>query len=278
MESTLDRWRLWQEAQGLSARTITERIGTIRHLAAHAHASPLDLEAEHIIAFVARPGMTGATKATYHASIRAFCTWMQRTGIRPDNVADQTPRPRRPKSRPRPVEASQLEALLRMANRRRTKSYILLGALAGMRVHEIAKLHGRDIDPYTGVLTITGKGGKTAAIPLHDRLVEEAGHYPRDGFWFPAYGKQTDNAHVNAHAVSAAIRQAMLRAGINGKPHQLRHFYGTELVRAGVNLRIVQTLMRHESPATTAIYTDVNQDQQRAGIAALQWPATTIAA
>lgn len=36
--------------------------------------------------------------------------------------------------------------------------------------------------------------------------------------------------------------------------------------------------MRHESPATTAIYTDVNQDQQRAGIAALQWPATTIAA
>ena len=58
----------------------------------------------------------------------------------------------------------------------------------------------------------------------------------------------------------------------------LRHFYGTELVRAGVNLRIVQTLMRHESLATTAIYTDVNQDQQRAGIAALQWPATTIAA
>ena len=51
-----------------------------------------------------------------------------------------------------------------------------------------------------------------------------------------------------------------------------------ELVRAGVNLRIVQTLMRHESPATTAIYTDVNQEQQRAGIAALQWPAPARAA
>ena len=278
METTLTRWEIWQEAQGLSARTIAERLATMRHLAAHSRATPLDLEPDHIIAFIARPGMSAATRATYHASIRAFCAWMQRTGVRPDNVADQTPRPRRPKSRPRPVEASQLEALLHAANRRRTRSYILLGALAGLRVHEIAKLHGRDIDPYTGVLTITGKGGKTAAIPLHDRLLEEASHYPRDAYWFPAYGKQTSNEHVNAHAVSGAIRSAMVRAGIHGKPHQLRHFYGTELVRAGVNLRIVQTLMRHESPATTAIYTQVDQDQQRAGIAALQWPADKLAA
>ena len=278
MKSTLQRWQLWQEAQGLSTRTITERLGTIRHLAEHAKVDPVDIEPDHIIAFVARPGMSGATRATYHASIRAFSTWMQRTGLRADNVADQTPRPRRPKSRPRPVEASQLEALLHAANRKRTRSYVLLGALAGLRVHEIAKIHGRDIDPYTGILTVTGKGGKVAAIPLHDRLIEEARHYPRDAYWFPAYSKQTNHEHVNAHAVSAGIRQAMLRAGIQGKPHQLRHFYGTELVRAGVNLRIVQTLMRHESPATTAIYTDVNQEQQRAGIAALQWPAPARAA
>ncbi|WP_217182595.1 tyrosine-type recombinase/integrase [Streptomyces sp. AC495_CC817] len=267
----LDKWTVWMKAQGLSSRTIGERLNTIRHLLTHASTDPLALTPEHIQAYLARD-MSASTRATYHASIRAFTAWMQRTGIREDNPSDQTPRPKRPKSRPRPVEGTQLAALLVAANRKRTLTYILLGAMAGLRVHEIAKIRGEDIDPYTGVLTVVGKGGKVAAIPLHERLIQEAKDYPTHGYWFPAYGKQSARPHIASHAVSAAISKAMERAGFTGKPHQLRHFYGTELVRAGVNLRIVQTLMRHESPATTAIYTRVDVDQMRDGIALLALP------
>lgn len=140
-------------------------------------------------------------------------------------------------------------------------------------MHEIAKIRGEDIDPYTHVLTVIGKGGKVAQIPLHEILVEEARHYPREGFWFPAYRAQTTASHVHAHAVSAAIGHAMTRAGFRGKPHQLRHFYGTELVRAGVHMRVVQSLMRHESSATTAIYTEVDFTQLQDGIALLKLAA-----
>lgn len=271
MMMTLDSWTLWMRAQGLSARTIAERIGTIRGLITHAGAGPLELTPEHIQSFLARR-LGPATRATYHASIRAFFAWMQRTRVREDNPADQTPRPRRPKSRPRPIAGTQLEALLDAANRRRTRTYILLAAFAGLRVHEIAKIHGRDVDPYTDVLTVVGKGGKVAQVPLHETLVAEASDYPRDAYWFPAYRSQTSAEHITATAVSQAISTTMHRAGFHGKPHQLRHFYGTELVRAGVNLRVVQTLMRHESPATTAIYTEVDADQLRAGISQLRMP------
>lgn len=267
----LNNWVLWMKAQGLSARTIGERLSTIRHLLAHGATTGEELSPTHIQSYLARD-MSASTRATYHASIRAFCSWMQRTGVRMDNPADHTPRPKRPKSRPRPVEGSQLAALLVAANRKRTLTYILLGAMAGLRVHEIAKVRGEDIDPYTGILTVIGKGGKVAAIPLHERLIQEARDYPPKGYWFPAYGKQTSRPHISSHAVSAAISGAMERAGFAGKPHQLRHFYGTELVRAGVNLRIVQTLMRHESPATTAIYTRVDVDQMRDGISLLRMP------
>lgn len=269
---TSEKWERWMLAQGLSHRTITERLGTIKRLHTQTESDADTLTPEDIQVYLARD-MSAATRATYHASIRAYCAWMQRTGLRPDNPADQTPRPRRPKARPRPVAASQLDALLAAANRRRTRTYILLGALGGLRVHEIAKIHGRDIDPYTGVLTIQGKGGKVAQIPLHEALIDEASRYPRDDYWFTSYSTQTSRPHVSAHAVSGAIHQAMLRAGFQGKPHQLRHFYGTELVRAGVNLRIVQTLMRHESPATTAIYTEVDVDQLREGINQLRFAA-----
>jgi site-specific recombinase XerD len=258
----LDEWRLWMTAQGLSERTINERTSTIRSMLTGAGSSALTLTPEQIQTYLARP-MSPATRATYHASIRAYCAWMQRTGIRPDNPADQTPRPRRPKSKPRPITQSQLDAMLRLANRRRTRAYILLAALAGLRVHEIAKIRTEDIDPYTGVLTVVGKGGKVGVVPLHDELLELAKDQPAAGYWFPAY---TRDGHVSSRAVSAAIHGVMVRARVSGKPHSLRHFYGTELVRADVNLRVVQQLMRHESPASTAIYTDVDYDQLRDGI------------
>lgn len=262
----IERWVLWMTAQGLSQRTITERVSTMRTLFAFAGVDGLDLEPRNIQQFMARR-ISAATRATYHATIRAFCTWAQRTGERPDNPADQTPRPKRPKSKPRPISDGQLSALLGAANRRRTRTYVLLGALAGLRVHEIAKVHGDDIDHFMNALTVVGKGGQSAVIPLHDVLVKEAANYPRHGYWFPSY---TAGEHVSSHAVSQAIAGAMLRAGFNGKPHQLRHFYGTELVRGGVHLRVVQELMRHRSPASTAIYTDVQYDQLRDGIGALQ--------
>jgi integrase len=51
-----------------------------------------------------------------------------------------------------------------------------------------------------------------------------------------------------------------------GSIHRARHSFGTDLLRRGGDLREVQTLMRHSSPATTAIYTAVDEDRLRATI------------
>lgn len=265
----LERWRLWMLAQGLSLRTITERQSTVRALLAYVGARGDSLTPDGIQSFLARE-MSKATRATYHASIRAFCAWMLRTGERSDNPADHTPRPRRPKSRPRPITREQVAAVVAAANRRRTHDYVMLAALAGLRVHEIAKLHGRDVDVMTNVLTVKGKGGKVAQIPLHDELRPMAERMPKDDYWFPSYDPEREEGHVSAHAVSAAISGAMARAGVNATPHQLRHYYATALVAAGVHLRVVQQLMRHESAGTTAGYADVDADQLRRGINQLE--------
>ncbi|MBG9891005.1 hypothetical protein ABE10_31630 [Bacillus toyonensis] len=269
-ETTLSHWELWMRAQGLSPRTINERLGTVRNLLRHARTMATALEPEHIQAWLARD-MSGATRATYHASIRAFAKWMQRTGLREDNPTERTPSPKRPKSRPRPLTGDQLDALLRACNRRRTRAYVLLGAFAGLRVHEIAKVRGEDIDPWSESITVLGKGGKVARLPLHDELIAEARRWPSQGYWFPTY-VPSSKPHISSQAVSLAISDAMRRAGVRATPHQLRHTYGTELVRQGVHLRVVQELMRHESPASTAIYTEVDLDQMREGVKALSLP------
>jgi len=273
LETVLSSWRLWQESQALSERTITERAGVITHLLTYTDAQALTVTPENIIRYMARPGLSAASRGTYHASVRAYCAWLVRTGQREDDPSMKTPRPKRPKGTPRPVADSSLAVLLGQVNRRRTRMMILLAALAGLRVHEIAKLRGDDVDMRNGLLMVTGKGNKTATLPLHPDILAEAVTFPQHGYWFPSYAKQHSGLpHIRASGVSKAIMETMRRAGVPGQAHQLRHWYATTLLGSGVDLRIVQELMRHESPATTAIYTKVDLSQQIAGIARLSLP------
>lgn len=267
IDTLLAHWRLWQEGVPLSKRTIDERAATIRQLLAFTGEHPLKLTADGIVSFIARPHLSRNSRSTYHASIRAYCAWLVETRRRKDNPCDRTPRSKRAKSTPRPIADQQLAALLRVANRRRTRMMILLASLAGMRVHEIAKIRGEDFDLDAGSLTITGKGGKTALVAIQDDLIAEAKSWPRFGYWFESYHRPGHS--IAAKSVTSAIGDAMARAGIRGTPHQLRHWYGTALLQKGADLRVVQELMRHESPATTAIYTKIDLAQQRAAISRL---------
>lgn len=219
------------------------------------------------MAYTTRDGVSRSSRATYHASIRAYHSWLLRAGHRQDDPTLATPSPKRVKGTPHPVAPAQLAKLLLVVNRRRTRMMILLAAFAGLRVHEIAKIRGEDVDLEAGALFVTGKGGKTAVIPLHENVAEDALTFPREGYWFPSY---TRAGPICSRAVSKAIHDTMKRAGVKGKPHHLRHFFGTSLARNGVDLRTVQELMRHESLATTQIYVEVSDQQRRRGIDTLE--------
>lgn len=256
--SILAAWREWQSGQRLSVRTIDERERVIVSLLDHAGAGPLALTPEHIMAFVGRRDIGTNSAGTYHASIRAYCKWLVRTERRADDPSFKTPTPKRVRGFAKPISDADLAGLLAVVNRRRTRMMVLLGALAGLRVHEIAKFHGRDLDRVNGSLTVTGKGGSTELVPAHEAILVEAAGFPVDGYWFTSYEAQTDEReHITRAAVYGAIAYALRRAGIAGTPHMLRHWYGTALLDSGVDIRIVQEMMRHKSIATTQLYTRV---------------------
>lgn len=257
-DALLQTWRGWQVAQGLSTRTWKERDATMRHLFQTTGATPRTLAPFHIIMYCGRPDLSDASRASYHATIRAFCIWMVRARVRPDDPTHETPRPKRPRSKPRPLSFEAVTAIHAAANRARTRAYILLAVLQGMRIHEVAKIRGEDIDLDRGTLYIDGKGGAREIVPLHDDVRALALTMPRVGYWFPAY---TVEGCVGRKAVYAAIKGAMTRAGYgHSKPHQLRHSYGTELLARGADLRVVQELMRHADVSTTQLYTDIHWD------------------
>lgn len=254
------------QGQGLSQRTITERIRVINQVTAATGADPAALTPQAISAWLGTLP-SAATKSTYYAVLRAWCKWLLQSGHRIDDPTTRVPRPKTPAGHPRPVTDAQLDAVLALPLRQDTRTKIILAAWAGMRVHEIAKIKGEDISPVAGTITITGKGGRTDLLPAHQLILQQASNYPRKGFWFPSPRNPT--VPVRAKTVSAVISQAFDRADAPASAHQLRHYFATSLLRAGTDSRVVQSLMRHESLATTGRYLAVNTDQQRAALSGL---------
>lgn len=259
----IQQWRTWQYAKGLSQRTVTERTATVERMAAWCNTAPHTAGTDDIVTWLAEGGDWSAnTRWTYHTSLTAWFLWLQKTGHRIDNPMVVIDSPRRSKGEPHPVSNRDMQRLLTVRAHKRTKAMILLAAFQGLRVHEIAKVKGEHFDLAERRMVVTGKGGFTATLPMHRRIVELATDMPRRGFWFPG----PDRGHQRRESVGGTIKEAMIRAGVPGSAHGLRHWFATALIEAGVDLRTVQVLMRHQNLATTEIYTLVDDRRRAAGI------------
>ncbi|TDH51582.1 recombinase XerD [Mycobacterium eburneum] len=257
----MERYQIWMQGRGLSARSIGDTMGTLRRLERVAGRPAHLVTALAVSRFLGAENLGPRARYTYFGHLRGFYRWLADNGHGPDAMAT-LPRPRMPRCTPRPITTEQLQALLALPLRRKTRAMVMLAALAGLRAHEIAKVKGQDVDRDARTLYVIGKGGHGASIPLHPQLVEVARAMPARGWWFPANSTRPGQ-HIRSNCVVMTISDACKRAGIAaGTAHRLRHWYGTHLVAAGADLRTVQTLLRHENLTSTAIYTQVTDERR----------------
>jgi integrase/recombinase XerD len=135
----------------------------------------------------------------------------------------------------------------------------------GLRLTEALTLKVSDVDGSRNVIRVIGKGGKMREIPISVKLLEELRLYWRffhpDLYLFPSVKDKT--GMILQTTITKAFKRAVKKAGIKHKPdatiHSLRHSFATHLMEAGVNIRIIQSLLGHKSIRTTAIYTHLTQ-------------------
>ncbi len=269
-------WIATLHASNLSPRYIADARAFITRAAAAWAVDPDDVTLAHLLEWSTR-GVKASTMATERSFIRSFFSLLWEEGMISRDPSRRLPRVKVRAGKPRPLTVEQVELMLsgiqggRPAYRR-TRAMILLGALQGWRVAEIARARGEMFDLEANVVHFVAKGPKDRQQPLHPTVRALAEHVmPRRGLWFPnAEGTEP----VLPRSVSSLISNRMRTVGITDPritAHSLRHFFGTQLTQAGVELRMVAELMGHDNPATTMRYTEV--DHTQAGIALASIPS-----
>lgn len=266
MDPVVLEWAGALRASDRSEDTVRVYTEAVSLCARHAGKRPLELTSADVSVWLGRPGLSRNTRAAYYRRLRAWRRWCKRTkrgklrllhGIDPVK-GEKTP--------PKPVSEGNLAALLLACRDDEERMMIRLAAWMGLRRAEICKVEGDDYDPDAQTLRVTGKGRKTVVLPVPPVVADLAERMPRSGPWFRAPG----GGHLTRTGMAFRMAALAERAGCPEVTlHQLRHRFATRLVKAGVQMFVVQQLMRHSSSVTTEGYALIDPQQMADAIARL---------
>ncbi|WP_181068010.1 tyrosine-type recombinase/integrase [Rathayibacter sp. AY1A7] len=232
----------------------------LRRFAVTTGLQPFAVALEDVEAYLARATWGASTVRSHARSLRGFYEWAHATGRTPSLVTEHLGSASAPRGTPRPAAEDAVSCGLHDVDAR-TRLMVKLGAHAGLRCCEIARVHTRDVQRGVdgAYLRVLGKGRKVRLLPLPAGLAADLRALP-EGWAFPG---QIDG-HLSASYVSKLISRA-LPEGVTA--HMLRHrFASRTYTGTGKDIRAVQELLGHASVATTQIYTYVESDTLRRGV------------
>jgi len=148
-------------------------------------------------------------------------------------------------------------------------------AFTGLRISELVLLRCEDVDlDQCSLLVRKGKGMKRRWVPFPKELVPAIVSYQKiiplirqacDSEWFFC-SLYRDGEHWTDRGFRVAFNRHLEHCGLDPTlhPHSLRHTYATMLLKRGVNIKHIQDLLGHASPAITMqIYLHPTQEDLR---------------
>jgi integrase/recombinase XerC len=219
-------------------------------------------------------GWARATCRRRLIQLNRFGKWLVKRGHLKENPLAEIEIPRREKHLPKILPWSVAEQVVAGESRARNRAILAVLVYAGLRRGEGVRLNVGSLQREGDVaLRVRGKGNKERVIGVPRQLVEAL-----DAYLVTRPGVQPDEPmflakggrRITARVVTKAVARAGRRLKVHLHPHLFRHTYATRLHELGVDLRVIQGLLGHESVATTEIYTRVSAVRQRQAIQALE--------
>ena len=196
--------------------------------------------------------------------------------LKRDWTSMNIPRPRAEHKLPVVLSREEVRAILEQVTELRHRACLTLIYSCGLRLGEGCRLQVKDVDSARGAIHVRGaKGNKDRYVPLPPRtlaILRECWKSHKNPVWvFPSLGRgpherrsaagATASTRVPISTIQQTFRRAWKASGVSkaAMVHTLRHSYATHLLEEGVNLRLIQTWLGHNSPATTSVYTHLTE-------------------
>lgn len=254
-------------ARGLRDSTVTQRGRAVRRFIRRVGCDPLDAtENQAIVWFASLTGTIGGRSVDL-SHVRSYCRWAVRFGHRPVEATRLLDMPRRSRRLPRPIATDRLTVALDNAYDPRLRAILILGAYAGLRACEIARLDWRDVSDDAIVIR-DGKGGHQRVVPMHSRVATALAGVPTmSGPVLPRHDGKP--GHMTAMRVSGLANEHLHNLGIADTLHSLRHSFASRMYSVSLDIRVVQEALGHQSIGTTAGYVALDTTKARGYVAAL---------
>lgn len=269
------------QLRGLSERTQEAYVRAVRQLSEHYHKSPdLITEEELRQYFLYLKNVKHYSRPTATIAICGLKFFFERT-LAKDWTTFNLVRPAPEQKLPVILSLAEVRQILARVRLPRYKVCLSTIYSCGLRLQEGTHLQVADIDSARMMIHVRhGKGAKDRYAPLPERTLQLLRQYwlthrnSRLLFPSPGHGQvplTTATEPLHYSSVQDAFRAALKASGNNKRAsvHTLRHSWATHLLEAGVNLRLIQEWLGHNSPATTSVYTHLTVKAEQLGATAI---------
>jgi integrase/recombinase XerC len=221
------------------------------------------------IARLHRQGLGARSIQRVLSAIRGYYRWLMREGLAEHNPAAAVKAPKSPRKLPQTLDTDAVTRLLDFKADTplaiRDKAIMELFYSSGLRLSELAALRWDQIDPSSGLITVTGKGNKTRVVPVGSYAAAALNEWRKvrgnfAGFEEPCIFVSQRGKPISVRTIQSRIRHWARRQGIPQKvyPHLLRHSFASHMLESSGDLRAVQELLGHADISTTQVYTHLD--------------------
>ena len=141
----------------------------------------------------------------------------------------------------------------------------------GVRLAEIQELDLGNVNLTQRQILVRGKGSKERWVVFGQPTEDALRRYLQESrpnlvsshttaLFLNRYGQR-----LSRRSIQRMVKGYAARAGTRNEvhPHTLRHTFATHMLEGGADLRVVQELLGHASPATTQVYMHVTASQAK---------------
>jgi site-specific recombinase XerD len=237
-------------------------LKTIQHFAEFHRRSPEKLGQSDVRQWVEQltaPGTLSPQRLNQHFAALRFL--YGKTLGRPDVVSFLSS-PKKPQHLPTVLSPEEVARVLDAIVELKYRVFFTTLYATGLRVSEACQLRTEDIDAGRGVIHVrNGKGRKDRMVGLGLSLLTLLRMYwKQERPPAPWLFASRNGGYLKAETAREALFMAAKQAGLAKRvtPHILRHCYATHLIEQGTQLRVVQAMLGHARPESTAHYTRVS--------------------